>query len=161
MAPLPALYVVFHTDEADTVFKFPLPSSHLTQDVYRHFQKRIVSAVLNIPRSDRYEHIYPLNYFMYGYRGLTENKPGENERPGESIQIIYTNLFYQQPFQVFMIQSLDAILPVDEIGNEFISMKLTNNKMVTITVPDSWEVEDELEGEWMTQMRESISQTYV
>ena len=164
MSPLPAIYVVFHTDEVDTVFQFTLPSSHLTQDVYRHVQKRIVSAVLNMPRRDRYDYIYPLNYFIYGTKypnRITENKPGKNERPGDSIQIIYTNLFYQQPFQVFMIQSLDDVLPIDEIGNEFMSMRLTHNKMVTITVPESWEDEDELEDEWMTQMHESMIQTYV
>ena len=158
MSPLPAIYVVFHADELDTIFKFTLPSSQINQDMYRHFQKRIVSAVLNIPRFDiGYDYIYPLNYFIYGAtypNRITENEPGENDRPaGDSIQIIYTSNFIPyKPFQVFMIQSLDDALPVDEIGNEFISMKLTNNKIVTMTVPESWKYEEQLEDEWMNSM---------
>ena len=157
MSPLPAIYVVFHADELDTIFEFTLPSSQITQDVYRQFQKRIVSAVLNFPRCDiGYDHIYPLNYFIYGAKypnRITEKKPEDNDRPGDSIQIIYTSNFIPyKPFQVFMIQSLDDVLPIDEIGNEVISMTLTYNKIVTMTVPDSWKYEDQLEEEWMNFM---------
>jgi hypothetical protein len=166
MSPLPAIYVVFHADEVDTVFQFTLPSSRLTQDVYRHVQKRIVASVLNMPRCEMgYDYIYLFNYFIYGAKypnRLTEYKPEENDRPGESIQILYTSHFIpHKPFQVFMIQSLDDVLPVDNIGNECMSMRLTHNKMITITVPESWEDEDGLEDQWTTQMHESISQTYV
>jgi hypothetical protein len=166
MSPLPAIYVVYHTDELDTIFKFTLPTSHVTQDVYRHFQKRIVSSVLTIPRCDiGYDHIYPLNYFIYGARypnRITEHEPQQNDRPGDSVQIIYTSNFmeYHKHFQVFMIQSLDDVLPVDEIGNEFMSMKLTYTKIMSMTVPESWKYKEELEEEWMNVMYESINQTY-
>jgi hypothetical protein len=166
MSPLPAIYIVFHADELDTIFKFTLPSSHVTQDVYRHFQKRIVSSVLTLPRSNiGYDHIYPLNYFIYGERfpnRITENEPQQNDRPGDSVQIIFTSNFIPHKcFQVFMIQSLDDVLPVEEIGNEFMSMHLTYTKIMSMTIPESWKYKEELEEEWMNVMYESINQTYV
>ena len=51
-----------------------------------------------------------------------------------------------------MIQSLDDGLPVDEIGNEFMSMRLIHNKIITMTVPESWKYKEELEDEWMNLM---------
>jgi hypothetical protein len=124
-----SIFLIFHTAHKDIIFECSIHA--VSQDVYRCLQDRLISIASSFEKDSHSR--YPRNYFILGKKGVTEQDTPDYDRRGECIQL------YKNPnFHVFMAQTLDAILPMELIEGEWLTMTslLSKNKVVCAY---SWE----------------------